>query len=55
MNNLALDSARQGQVAEYGAKLEGLISQEIGDDLHTWVLERPNLGAWPRWRGDDAA
>jgi arylsulfatase len=54
MNNLALDPARQGQVAEYRAKLERLISQEIGDDLHTWVLERPNLGAWPRWRGDAA-
>lgn len=55
LHNLALDPARRDQVAEYSTKLERLIWQEIGDDLHTWVLERPNLGAWPRWRGDDAA
>jgi arylsulfatase len=55
LDNRALDPARLNQVTEYSAKLERLISQEIGDDLHTWVLERPNLGAWPQWRGDDAA
>jgi arylsulfatase len=53
--NLALDPDRQDQVAEYRAKLEDLISQEIGDDVFAWVLERPHLGPWPRWRGDDAA
>jgi arylsulfatase len=52
MHNLASD---EGLVAEYSAKLERLISDEIGDDLHSWVLERPNLGAWPTWRGDAAA
>jgi arylsulfatase len=55
IRNLALDTTFQDLVAEYSAKLEYLISQEIGDDLHTWVLERPNLGAWPAWRGDSAA
>jgi arylsulfatase len=55
LHNLALDAARQDLVAEYNTKLEHLISQEIGDDLHTWVLERPNLGSWPKWRGDEAA
>jgi arylsulfatase len=55
MHNLAFDTARRDLVAEYSAKLERLISQEIGDDLKTWVLERPNLGAWPSWRGDEAA
>jgi arylsulfatase len=54
-HNLALDPARQDQVAEYRTKLEGLISHEIGDDLSAWVLERPHLGPWPRWRGDDAS
>jgi arylsulfatase len=55
MHNLALDTTCQDLVAEYSSKLERLISEEIGDDLHTWVLERPNLGAWPTWRGDNAA
>jgi arylsulfatase len=55
MHNLALDPNLQDLLAEYSSKLEGLISDEIGEDLHTWVLERPNLGAWPAWRGDDAA
>jgi arylsulfatase A-like enzyme len=54
VQNLALDAAKQDLVAEYSAKLEQLISREIGDDRHTWVLERPNLGAWPAWRGDGA-
>jgi arylsulfatase len=52
MRNLAAD---EDLVAEYSAKLEHLISEEVGDDRHSWVLERPNLGAWPTWRGDAAA
>jgi arylsulfatase len=52
MTNLALDGTRRHLVAEYSAKLEELISEEVGEDRHTWVLERPNLGAWPAWRGD---
>jgi arylsulfatase len=52
MHNLATN---EDLVAEYSAKLERLISEEIGDDRHSWVLERPNLGAWPTWRGDAAA
>jgi len=55
MCNLAFDAASQELIAEYSVKLERLISAEIGHDAHTWVLERPNLGAWPAWRGDDAA
>jgi arylsulfatase len=55
MNNLALDPARRDLVAEYSDKLEQLISAEIGDDRHTWVLERPNLVAWPAGHGDAAA
>ena len=51
MRNLALDTTHQDLVAEYSAKLEHLISQEIVDALKAWVLERPNLGAWPAWRG----
>jgi arylsulfatase len=55
LHNLALDPERHELLADYSAKLERLISEEIGEDLHTWVLERPNLGAWPTWRGDEAA
>jgi arylsulfatase len=55
MHNLALEATRQDVVAECSAKLERLISDEIGDDLHTWVVERPNLGTWPTWHGDAAA
>ena len=55
MNNLALDPAHRELVADYSAKLERLISLEIGDDRHTWILERPNLVAWPAWHGDAAA
>ena len=53
--NLALDGAHAGLVGEYSAKLERLISEEIGDDRHAWVLERPKLVAWPAWQGDTAA
>jgi arylsulfatase len=55
LNNLAVDDAHRELVAEYRAKLERLISDEIGDDQRTWVLERPNLVGWPVWRGDAAA
>jgi arylsulfatase len=55
MDNLALDGLHQALVAEYSAKLERLISDEIGDDQHTWVLERPNLVAWPAFHGDAAS
>jgi arylsulfatase len=55
LNNLANDAASQDLVAEYSAKLEQLISEEIGDDMHTWVLDRPGLNAWPQWKGDEAA
>ena len=55
LHNLALDPARGDLVAEYSAKLEALISEEIGDDRDTWVLERPNLVGWPEWRGDAVA
>ena len=55
INNLAFDASRQDLVVEYSTKLENLISAEIGDDRHTWVLERPNLGNWPAWHGDAAA
>jgi arylsulfatase len=55
INNLAVDTNRQDLVKAYSAKLEDLISAEIGDDRHTWVLERPNLGRWPTWHGDAAA
>ncbi len=37
------------------ARLETLISDEVGDDTSTWVLDRPNLVGWPSWRGDAAA
>jgi arylsulfatase len=55
LHNLALDPTRHDLVAEYSIKLERLISQEVGADLHIGVRERPHLGAWPKWRGDEAA
>lgn len=30
-------------VSSYSAKLEALITAEVGDDLHAWVTERPAL------------
>jgi arylsulfatase A-like enzyme len=54
-DNLALDPAHQHLIAEYSTKLEQLISNEIGNDRETWVLDRPNLVGWPSWRGDAAA
>jgi arylsulfatase len=55
VHNVALDPTREDLVAECSAKLEQLISDEIGDDRETWVLDRPNLVGWPAWRGDAAA
>jgi arylsulfatase len=53
--NLAADSAHRDLVEEYRAKLEALITAEIGEDRRVWVLERPNLLGWPTWHGDRAA
>lgn len=55
MTNLALDASHQALVAQCCTKLEALISDEVGDDTQTWVLDRPNLVGWPSWRGDTAA
>jgi arylsulfatase A-like enzyme len=55
IDNLALDPAHRELVAEYSAKLEALITEEIGEDRRVWVLERPQLLGWPTWRGDRAA
>jgi arylsulfatase len=53
--NLALDPSQRELLAEYNTKLEALISREVGEDQRAWVLERPQLVAWPEWRGDAAA
>jgi hypothetical protein len=50
--NLALEPGNDELVAECSAKLERLISDEIGADTDTWVLDRPHLVGWPSWRGD---
>jgi arylsulfatase len=55
LDNLALDDANDTLVREYSAKLEALITAEIGEDRRVWVLERPNLLGWPTWRGDRVA
>jgi arylsulfatase len=55
LQNVALDPSRQDLVAEYSAKLEQLITEEIGEDRRVWVLERPQLLGWPTWHGDRAA
>jgi arylsulfatase A-like enzyme len=55
MTNLADDAEQRDLVAQYSEKLEALISEEVGDDTQTWVLDRPNLVGWPSWRGDAAA
>lgn len=52
--NLADDPAHRELVEAYRAKLEALISTEIGEDRHDWVSERPQLLGWPTWRGDAA-
>jgi arylsulfatase len=53
--NLALDPAQQDLVADYSARLEQLITAEVGEDRRVWVLVRPQLLGWPTWRGDRAA
>jgi arylsulfatase len=52
MTNLAADPARADLVEACRAKLEALISDEIGADDAPWVTERPNLLGWPAWQGD---
>jgi arylsulfatase len=54
LHNLALEPSSQPLVEDCSARLERLISDEIGADQHAWVLERPKLVAWPAWRGDGA-
>ena len=53
--NLADDPSARDLVEECRAKLEALITAEIGDDTRAWVTERPQLLGWPTWRGDTAA
>jgi hypothetical protein len=53
--NLAADPAQGELVAEYSAKLEALIDDEIGLDTRAWVTERPQLLGWPTWKGDRTA
>ncbi|MEZ5139324.1 MAG: sulfatase-like hydrolase/transferase [Acidimicrobiales bacterium] len=50
--NLAADPAHRDLVDRYRAKLEDLITAEIGADDQPWVTERPNLLGWPTWHGD---
>lgn len=50
--NLAADPANRDLVDECRAKLEDLITAEVGADDQPWVTERPNLLGWPTWRGD---
>jgi arylsulfatase A-like enzyme len=55
VTNLAHDLSRQDLVAAYRARMESLITAEIGDDMRAWVTEKPRLLGWPTWRGDTAA
>jgi arylsulfatase A-like enzyme len=50
--NLAAEPANRELVDTYRAKLEALITAEVGADDQPWVTERPNLLGWPTWRGD---
>jgi hypothetical protein len=50
----ARDGAQRDLVAACSAKLEALITAEIGTDTDTWVLDRPNLVGLPAWHGDRA-
>jgi arylsulfatase len=54
VRNLARDGAQRDLVAACSAKLEALITAEIGTDTDTWVLDRPNLVEPPAWHGDRA-
>ena len=55
MTNLAADPDHRDLVGQYSAKLESLISAEIGEDTRAWVTERPQLLGWPTWKGDAVA
>ena len=50
--NLADDPDQRPLVAALSARLEQLISDEIGEDTRAWVAERPQLLGWPTWHGD---
>jgi arylsulfatase len=50
--NLAEDPAQRELVGACSAKLEALITAEIGADTESWVLERPGLMGLPPWHGD---
>lgn len=45
--NLAAQPEHRALVDEYRAKLEAMITAEIGDDTRAWVLERPALSGQP--------
>ena len=53
--NLAADPIHHELVADLSAKLEGLIGEEIGDDVDSWVLDRPGLMGLPPWHGDQVS
>jgi arylsulfatase len=55
MTNLAHDPGSRELVAQYHELLESLIDAEIGEDVRSWVTERPQLLGWPTWRGDAVA
>ncbi|MER7582789.1 sulfatase-like hydrolase/transferase [Kitasatospora sp. NPDC097691] len=52
VRNLAADPAHRDLVAGYSARLEELITAEVGADTRAWVTERPRLLGWPTWHGD---
>ena len=54
LHNLAYAPEHRDLVATLSARLERLITDEIGDDTRDWVSERPQLLGWPTWRGDAA-
>jgi arylsulfatase len=55
VTNLASAPDQRNLVDALNAKLEGLDTDEIGDDTRAWVAERPQLLGWPTWKGDTAA
>lgn len=48
----SLAPAHRDLVARYGARLEDLITAEVGADTRAWVTERPRLLGRPTWHGD---
>jgi arylsulfatase A-like enzyme len=44
VTNLAARAEHRDLVATYSRRLESLIDDEIGEDRHAWVTERPELG-----------